>query len=105
MDSVPTERIPAGCTISDAVRAERAAGQDPAQCDAVMAWPQQDKTSDRRKVWISWLEQLAHDQLVAQMAREAALADVMRPDAASGLTNGTIAGPHIPGIVCADDLI
>lgn len=38
-----------------------------------MAWYQQDKTSDRRKVWISWLEQLAHDQRVAQLAREAAL--------------------------------
>ena len=73
MDAVPTEMIPAGCTISDAVRAERAAGQDPAQCDAVMAWYQQDKASDRRKVWIFWLEQLAHDQRVAQMAREAAL--------------------------------
>lgn len=44
-----------------------------AQCDAVMAWYQQDKTSDRRKVWISWLELLAHDQRVAQLAREAAL--------------------------------
>lgn len=46
----------------------------------------------------------------ARSARGAAgarsgIAGVMRPDAASGLTNGTIAGPHIPGIVCADDLI
>lgn len=48
-----------------------------AQCDAGMAWHQQDKTSDRRKVWISWLEQLAHDQRVAQMGARSGIAGAM----------------------------